>query len=153
MLSTALSTGLLLLCGACVLACYLHLDQVRKIEHRLTSLRTLVSSTAAELDNLRMQVQKLRGQFFAFKQAVEDGPAEMFEEVSAKAPAGWDHGLPILCENYHRAQVDGPLSQAAKCDCAYCVEMRERRARARSELIPKTASAQAAKAKEASNRG
>jgi len=156
MLSTALSTGLLLLCIACVVACYVHLDEVRKIQHRLGTMRSAVTGNTAELEGLKAQVQKLRGQFFAFKQAFEDGPSELFREADERSRADLHllhKPLPGVCENYQRAQVDGPRSDAAKCECAYCEEMRLRRALARGELIPKTAAAQAARAKEASNNG
>jgi len=42
-----------------------------------------------------------------------------------------------FCPNYGTAQTLGPETQAAKCECAYCVEMRHRRDVFRSSAIPK----------------
>jgi hypothetical protein len=41
------------------------------------------------------------------------------------------------CENWVAAQSAGPTSQAAQCDCAYCLRKRAERGQLRAALVPK----------------
>lgn len=45
---------------------------------------------------------------------------------------------PLFCENYLKAQVEGPRSPAAACECDYCNEQRAARAEFRAQKIPAT---------------
>lgn len=116
---------------------------------RLQLLRGEITGHSNALDNLTAQVQKLRGQFFAFKASVEDSAEDPAPDELPRNLASFTAAP--FCENYGRAQLEGPLSAAAKCECGYCAEMRGRRDATRRALIPKTAAAQARHAKEAAN--
>jgi hypothetical protein len=45
------------------------------------------------------------------------------------------------CENFALAQLEGPTSAAASCECDYCVSMREARSRVKAALTPKSQAA------------
>jgi len=130
--------------------CEMHANRLRACIGRITSME-------GTLDSLTQQLQKLRGQFYAFKSAVEDGaypvendpPYPHYSERKEQPRLFADS--PPVCENYARAQVEGPQSTAARCDCNYCADMRHRRDEVRKALIPKTAAAQARRTKEAAN--
>lgn len=42
------------------------------------------------------------------------------------------------CENYRVAQIEGPLSQAASCECEFCVAKRAARRAVKNVLMPRT---------------
>lgn len=43
---------------------------------------------------------------------------------------------PNACENWLTAQREGPYSDAARCECSYCVTKRMERAKLRRDLLP-----------------
>lgn len=108
--------------------CEMHANRLRASTGRITGLEGTTES-------LTLQVQKLRGSFYAFKAAVEDSPPERGVrsgvEPAPIAPGpteeGYEEYPPAFCANYHQAQIDGPTSEAAACKCDYCAEMRRRR--------------------------
>ena len=122
--------------------CETHTNRMRASQGRITGLE-------GSTESLLQQLQKLRGQFHAFKAAVEDGPAELFrardpEPVNYPAPRDPRNGQTYdICPNYVTAQQEGPSSDAALCECSYCMAVREQRARFRAEAIPRTAQGQA----------
>lgn len=116
--------------------CELHASRLRAAVGRITGLEGSVES-------LTQQLQKLRGQFYALKQRVNDEPPDdeygpdadnpvMVARAEAKGP------LPDFCANYGQAQIEGPLSKPAQCQCGYCEEMRRRRSEFRAAKIPAT---------------
>lgn len=145
MLFTALSTLLAIVCGLCAWIALRASERAEAASLDIRQSKGLIVANTASCDSLLTQLQKLRGSFFAFKAAIEDGaypPPPAYPLTDARfAPAP-------LCENYAKAQADGPMSPAARCDCGYCAEMRARRDAARDALIPKTAAGQAAMARE-----
>ena len=123
--------------------CQMTFAAEKRVEREVAKLQATtarVSSLEAENSSLLMQLQKLRGQFFAFKSAVEDQDLPTIQEVERQYEA--ERAVPGFCGLYGQAQIEGPMSPAARCDCGYCVEMRARRERSRIELVPKTAKAQ-----------
>lgn len=116
---------------------------------KLLQLRGQIAGHDSALTSQLAQLQKLRGQFYALKAALEDPspppppPPDSQQRLFADTPP--------LCENWNLAQREGPLSPAARCDCNYCAEMRHRRDLARKELIPKTAAAHARRTNEAAH--
>lgn len=116
------------------------LDAVRKAERaglKLNALAATVVATESTVESLRKSLQKLSGKFHA--------TAFMpLEETPPAAPRRTSS--PEFCPNYGQAQMEGPRSKAAACECPYCEEMRGRRAQFRRESMPSTAQAQAAHA-------
>lgn len=47
-----------------------------------------------------------------------------------------DRPDPNACENWLTAQKEGPYSDAARCECSYCVTKRMERAKLRRDLLP-----------------
>lgn len=156
MLLTIIAYFALLLCGLCVWAAFRHAERAHDSAQELRNSRGRIIAAEGSLESLNLQLQRLRGQFHAFKTAIEDGPAQLFEprETYAADPIATHNLVPKapFCENYGRAQVEGPRSPAASCECGYCVEMRERRRLTKEALLPKGAAAQARHAKEAAGR-
>lgn len=95
-------------------------DNLKQSTFRITALE-------AEIDTLRSAVAKLRGKVYATKAE----PALVPDE---RAPA-------MLCENWARAQSDGPRSAAARCECDYCSYQRMLRAQVRAAILPRTPTA------------
>lgn len=112
----------------------------------LKSERDRITVLERELDALRRELRKLSGKFHASQREVPDDIQEaefrrkQIDFVPYTAPLG-------VCENWLLAQRDGPRSEAASCDCEYCVAQREQRAQLRKSLVPKGAQATAATAK------
>lgn len=114
--------------------------------------------TVAERDTeaLRRELRKLSGAFYAFKRDVEDEllpdelpdlPIERYPALAARWEAA-QQALPAsICDNWSIAQRDGPTSDAASCECSYCVGRRAERRALRAALVPKTVQGQAEVAK------
>lgn len=148
MLTPSLFTVFALICAG--VAAFFAADARRyaaKCENHANRLRGMLAripAVEAHSDGVEKQLSKLRGTFYAFKAAIEDGPAELFrqDEFSQRErgiarPNSGDNE-PAFCANYGQAQIEGPRSEAASCECGYCVEMRERRAEFRARAVPRT---------------
>lgn len=106
-------------------------ELAEEIAARLRSERDRVTVSERELDALRRELRKLSGKFYASqREQVDEEPDENLDE---QVPDDWH----AVCENYQRAQTDGPGSKAAACECSYCLAARVLRARARALLVPK----------------
>lgn len=106
----------------------------------LRKARADIAAHGAVLQQLGQQIQKLRGQFFAFKQQVEDDDGEYPHTDARIAPTETQLEF---CENWQTARKEGPLSPAAKCECTYCATQRAARRSVRASLLPPTVAAQA----------
>lgn len=98
-------------------------DQARE----LTSSRARITNNEHELDLLNAHIHKLRQKIYSTKH--ETKAIEIVQPLE-QAEA---------CENWLRAQTDGPSSKAAKCGCDYCIAKRNDRDSLRSRIVPKTA--------------
>lgn len=144
-----ISTVLALLAAACAVwaARYAH-DRAQLADRRAARLAASIgriTGLEAECSTLTHQLQKLRGSFFALKREMEHPESGSFRPEDPQM--GGDSNALAFCENYGRAQIDGPGSLAAKCECEYCVEMRGRKAGFRRASVPTTVRAQGELAK------
>lgn len=105
---------------------------------RLRAERERVTTLEREVESLRRELRSLSGKFYAEKREREPVSSS---DTGQHAIAG------SVCDNWTAAQREGPLSEAASCECAYCVSRRAARAAFRATAVPKTVQAQAAAAK------
>lgn len=141
--------------------CMLVHDRVDEAETRinvtvfkLRDERARVTVVERDLDALRRELRKLSGKFYASQrdcQPIELHPDYCHEHGGhlRDSPAcDVEKRRPLeVCENWAVAKHEGPHSDAAKCDCLYCMTQRADRARTRAALVPKGAQAAAATAK------
>jgi len=73
MLSTVLFTAVLAACLLCVWIAHGEADKARAAVHEVRALKGAIMANTASIESLLTQHQKLRGSFYAFKAAVEDG--------------------------------------------------------------------------------
>lgn len=111
------------------------------IAMKLRTERDRVTVVEREVDALRRELRKLSGKFYAEQRMRGDAGDVIEGEEHVHAPVA------PFCENYGKAQAEGPFSQAAKCECGYCKEMRARKAAFRDSAVPKTVAAQGELAK------
>lgn len=112
---------------------------------KLNALAGQVISTEGALNRLVDRFRKLEGRFYALigELDIQNQPQDR-----AGAPGvGPNTPAPEACENWERARREGPDSMAAKCPCVYCDQMREQRAHARRELMPRARAATLAEAR------
>ena len=104
---------------------------------RLRAERDRVTVIERETDALRRELRKLSGKFYAAQREVE-------EPADSNPPAITDPlALHPYCENYGRAQDEGPYSDAAKCTCGYCDDKRRAKKLFRESRVPPTVQGQA----------
>lgn len=140
-------TALIAALAAVLFALHAHKAASRCETHanRLRGALGTIKGHDGAIDSLTQQLQKLRGQFHAFKAQHEH--AEL-PPVETYAPELRRHEPASFCANYGQAQIEGPLSPAAQCECGYCEEMRERRRAFRAAEVPRTVVAPKANAGE-----
>jgi hypothetical protein len=103
-----LFTGCALICA---LVAFVAARQCRVHEDNMHRAMGRLSAVEAEAAQLTSQIMKLRQKlYYRDHREKHDEPSES-----------------AVCENYARAQLEGPLSKAAKCDCTYCFERRQAR--------------------------
>jgi len=97
--------------------------------------RTLgrIAALESEHATIMSQIAKLRGKVYSLK------PDPWPAGIAAPAAAGGAGAA--VCENYLTAQSQGPRSEAAACECDYCVGKREERSRLRAAILPRPQSA------------
>lgn len=126
-----LLAGFALLCalvaGACVYACYRSVGECDAIERTLRQALGRISALEHELAVVASHVHKLRQKIYSNK---SEEKAIEIANAPEQAPA---------CENYTTAQREGPRSQAAQCQCAFCEAKRIERDALRVKLVPKRA--------------
>lgn len=121
-LLTCLSLVALLGCFLAYTRCQLVNDRVDEAETRinvsvfkLREERARVTTLERETDALRRELRKLGGKFYATQRELGEKDAE--EQI---ADAHVQVISAPVCDNYVKAQQEGPRSQAAACQCAYC---------------------------------
>jgi hypothetical protein len=95
-------------------------------EARLLQQRGRIVGLEGAVENLDAKHRKLAGRIYADEQ-----------HGNLPAPAAAVAG--DVCENYARAQIDGPTSAAAQCVCHFCEAKRAERAQFRAAAVPKRA--------------
>lgn len=136
MFLTVLCTGLSL-CATAITAflAVLARESARKAEHsehRLAIMRGQVAGLEAAMMGLDAKHQKLAGRVYAdeyWRGKRDDQP-----DLNIAAPTAPDGTSRDVCENWAKAQQEGPQSSAAGCTCAYCESMRAARAARRAKL-------------------
>lgn len=117
-----------LYCGICIARVHnLRRELERNVQREVGKLNAMsgrVIAAEGAIDNLALQLRKLRGYVYS--------PSPSSSSSSSSEPESAIAG----CDNWELAKVDGPSSRAAQCDCAYCNYQRANRARARAELLP-----------------
>jgi hypothetical protein len=131
-LFTVLSTVAALVAVLAAAHAHVSSDRAQREGKRIGALRARVMTMDALLESLQHQQRKLSGRFYA-------NLAKEFEViVTPQTPA------PKVCANWAEAQLEGPQSTFASCECDYCSVMRAERERVRRELVPKSQAARIA---------
>lgn len=105
-----------------------------KSARRMEAMRGRLISLEAAVDSIDRAHRKLSGRFYAERQSREE-ERPTIADVDGKEV--WADDDPH-CENYRLAQIEGPLSAAASCECDYCVRHREERRALKARFVPKT---------------
>jgi len=137
-LLTALSTvGVILTCVAAFVAVRAA-DRASTPARRLGVLRGRVLEIDGALEQLANQHRKLQGRFYG----VLGARATQFEHEGLDIPRSPPLDVPPpkgpACANWAAACLDGPKSEAAKCECGYCASMRVARAALKRQLLPRS---------------
>lgn len=122
-----------------------HSGAVRE-RHKLAAMQGRVIALEQALESLAAQHRKLTGKFYAEKRERDEEPPPPRE----LSPSATDDAF--ACDNYRLAQQAGPGSEAASCECDYCVAKRIERDALRRQL-PKGPHAARVRAIEAASRG
>lgn len=140
-LPTVLLTALIVVaaiwCALCVRDCL----RVRAELRELTEL-------AVRVDRLGAQLRKLSGRFYVSRR--EDRADDDLHQERRTVPddgsgrrldvgTQYPNGSP--CEHWSLAQLEGPQSAHARCECEYCESMRRARAAVKAALVPRGAEA------------
>lgn len=96
---------------------------------KLNAMAGRVIALEGALESLTAQHRKLSGKFHA-KNSETPAPPDV-----GLAPAELRTPAPPFCANWHDGQRDGPMSEAASCECDYCSEMRFRRNQMKLDLL------------------
>lgn len=102
-------------------------DACAHSEARLLTQRGRIVGLETAMDALDTRLRKLAGRIYADEY-----------HGNLPAPAPRPQTIDVACENYARAQIDGPTSAAARCECEYCSGMRAQRDAFRTAAVPKT---------------
>lgn len=147
-LPTVLSTGAALIAVLCALAAQRTLSRMDRELKRTASLRARVLALEGCAETITAQHRKLAGKYY---QEMADVQARLDELPDDGEPMfGRDDGTvgpraaewpSVVCANWAEAQIEGPLSTFAQCECGYCSAMRAERERVKRELVPKGNSA------------
>lgn len=129
-LLTGLYTGLALVAVWWGLFARSEARAVSRTAKRLDTMRGRFIALEAAFDSLEASHRKLTGQFHAAKRELIAADEEREFQEEARGP------LPdvTVCDNYKLAQLQGPMSEAASCECDYCLRKRSERAAIRAEL-------------------
>lgn len=149
---TVVALAVLASCIFCAYMAYTFVQRCETVANRLRASTGRITGLEGSVDSLTQQLQKLRGTFYAFKAAAEPPDFADFDDHKRPNPVVPEVRSPF-CANYGQAQIEGPLSPAARCECGYCEEMRQRRSELRARHVPKTAQGQARMAKVNAGRG
>jgi len=115
-------------------------DEIERICGKVAEERSRLTGLERDVDALRRELRKLSGKFYAAQRAEEDDAGSWDAPLAHAIPAS-------ICDNWSVAQIAGPNSDAASCECSYCVGRRAERRALRAALVPKTVQGQAEVAK------
>ena len=134
--------------------CNNHADAAEEARNALLEDRHRVTALERDVAALRRELRKLAGKFYATLAQLEGEPPDDDDDDE---PERLGYGpifnprqtpLPLAaCENWLTAKQAGPDSEAAKCECLYCMTQRAERAHVRGLLVPRTVGEQASLAK------
>lgn len=131
-LSTGLYTLALIVALTCAWVTRRHADRADRAARKLEAARGRLVSLEAAVDSIDRSHRKLSGRFYAERQQrledVDVAHVQHNDEMTARQ---------FGCENWRIAAIEGPRSEAASCECEYCVSMREARRQAKAQLVPK----------------
>lgn len=109
------------------LQCLGYWQRVAREQTRLRNAFARIEGIDAAVETLAAQHRTLRGKFY--QDRAKGFPPDLdLERHTPRATST------VACENYARAQVEGPLSEAAKCACAECERKRIERDELRQKL-------------------
>lgn len=128
-LFTVLSLCALVVCALLALDARESAIRAGQSEHRLSIMRGQVKGLEVGLTALDESHKKLAGRVYADQ--YWRGKRDEQPELTPSAFAGVDS---VECGNWAIAQREGPLSEAAKCECSYCEAKRADRARRRASM-------------------
>jgi len=147
-----------------LIACVLALTRTERIFDACRELRGEIESTCArileersrltglerDVDALRRELRKLSGKFYAAQREAQDDAEDLdtyANDLTATHNLIAHANRASICDNWSVAQIAGPNSDAASCECSYCVGRRAERRALRAALVPKTVQGQAEIAK------
>lgn len=108
-------------------------DDLRRCDELALKLRgELARITALEggYEQLHSQHRKLAGKFYA-----RDYYDRQHDLDNAPPGITAPQLLTPACENWAAAQLEGPKSKAAACECGYCLAQRAARAREKAAIL------------------
>lgn len=105
---------------------------------KLKAERDRVTVLERDTEALRRELRKLSGKFYASQRDAEnDLDAQRYYERTGIPASVLPGNAPTtaVCENYAAAQLEGPSSKAAKCECLYCMTRRNARAAEKAAIL------------------
>lgn len=118
-------------------------DGAEHSSSRLITMRGRLTGLEGAVDALDRKHRKLAGRVYANEREERENAAYEEDDPPRRPVPGPEPD----CENWLRSQVEGPSSDAAKCQCYICERKRRVRAELRAQSIPSTVQGQAALAK------
>jgi len=117
---------------------------VERHVQRLALMRASVIDLERGQAALASSLRRINGKLahLATAEDVTELPPPVPRQAAPVIGTGGDRP-PWVCENWAIACREGPRSEAARCECAYCLSMRMERARVRESLLPRGAEAHA----------
>jgi len=151
-LAALLSTWLFFRASALVREAYGAIHAHERAANKLNAMAGRVVSLEGAVESLAAQHRKLSGKFYALASEYrEEHEADDEQERLGYGDGNVDQRsfalTASICDNWSVAQITGPNSDAASCECSYCVGRRAERRALRSALVPKTVQGQAEVAK------
>jgi hypothetical protein len=95
---------------------------------KLNGMQARVIALEGAIEQLNAQHRKLSGKFFQSLQSRSQTSQESQTTEIVEPP---------FCANFGQAQLEGPRSKPAACECEYCVFRREQRDAMRKQLLPR----------------
>lgn len=139
-LFTAFALLCLSACALCVYACIRHASEafeavtdLRGMRARLVGLDAALTEIDGRFEKLTIRLKRLEGRFYAERSAVvaqarDPLTIDAFSRVN-------DAEAAAACDNWQAAQLEGPRSKAAECQCAYCLAQRAARAAEKARIL------------------
>jgi hypothetical protein len=123
-LLTVLSTVAAVFCGVVAFRVQGWCQVTSREAQKLNGMQARVITCEGAIEALNAQQRKLSGKFH---QSLQSKQPES-QTAIVEAP---------FCANFGQAQLEGPNSRPAACECAYCVQRRAQRDELRKQLVPR----------------